>query len=193
MPIRLFVGNLSYQATEAALREYFSAVGPLSYVHLPTDRDSGRPRGFAFVEFHEPAQAEEAIRRFNNQPFHGRPLAVNEARAREHGPGVRKPPSARPSVAPTDRPTQPGVADTQPPLRGGSGHHFGPDAVSRRQRTQEHRRPKSARGPKGPLRERRGGQFFGGDEDEADDEAFSRGNLAKRGRDVERDDQDDTA
>src|ERR671937_2290566 len=94
MPVRLFVGNLSYHATEAELREHFSAVGPLLNVHLPTERESGRPRGFAFVEFNDPAQAEEAIRRFNNQPFQGRPLAVSHARAREsareNGPGVAK-------------------------------------------------------------------------------------------------------
>jgi cold-inducible RNA-binding protein len=193
MPIRLFVGNLSYHATEAELREHFSAVGPLSYVHLPMDRESGRPRGFAFVEFNEPAQAEEAIRRFNNQPFQGRPLAVNEARARENGPGVRKTPSARPSVAPTDRATQPGMAETLPPRRGDSNRHFGPDAVSRRQRKQENRRPKSARGLKRPIRERLGGQFFGGDEDDSDDEALRRGNVANRVSDLEREDQDDTA
>jgi RNA recognition motif-containing protein len=193
MPIRLFVGNLSYHATEAELREHFSAAGPLSYVHLPTDRDSGRPRGFAFVEFHEPAQAEEAIRRFNNQPFQGRPLMVNEARARETGPAVRQPPSARPSVTPTDRATELGVADTQPPLRGGSSRHFGPDAVSRRQRTQENRRPTFARRPKGPIRERLGGQFFGGDEDDSDDAALGGGNVADWVSDVECDDQDHTA
>jgi len=47
MPVRLFVGNLSYDATEAELREHFSAAGSPSYVYLPTDRESGRPRGFA--------------------------------------------------------------------------------------------------------------------------------------------------
>ena len=49
MGVRLFVGNLPYSATETALREHFSAIGPLSYVYLPIDRDSGKPRGFAFV------------------------------------------------------------------------------------------------------------------------------------------------
>jgi hypothetical protein len=44
MSVRLFMGNLSYQVTEAEVREYFSAVGPLVFLHLPTDRDSGRPR-----------------------------------------------------------------------------------------------------------------------------------------------------
>ena len=96
MPVRLFVGNLPYETTEAEIREHFSAVASPSYVYLPTDRESGRPRGFAFVEFDNQAQADEAIRRFNNQPFKGRPLAVNEARARENSPGPRKNTSAAP-------------------------------------------------------------------------------------------------
>src|SRR6266851_2562256 len=86
MAVRLFVGNLPYTATEAALRELFSTIAPLSYIYLPIDRDTGKPRGFAFVEFGERAQAEEAIRKFNNQLFMGRPLAVNEAREREDRP-----------------------------------------------------------------------------------------------------------
>src|SRR6267143_6326025 len=86
MAVRLFVGNLPYSATEAALREHFSSIGPLSYIYLPMDRETGKPRGFAFVEFSDRAHAEDAIRRFNNQPFMGRPLAVNEAREREDRP-----------------------------------------------------------------------------------------------------------
>src|SRR2546425_6618223 len=97
MPVRLFVGNLPYNATEAELREHFSEVGPISYLSLPTDRETGQPRGFAFVEFNDQAQAEEAIRRFNNQLFKGRPIAVNEARARDSSP--RASISTRPSVS----------------------------------------------------------------------------------------------
>src|SRR5713226_4935120 len=92
MAVRLFVGNLPYSATEAALREHFSSVGPLSYIYLPIDRESGKPRGFAFVEFSERSQADEAIRRFNNQMFMGRPLAVNEARERDDRPRSSAPP-----------------------------------------------------------------------------------------------------
>ncbi|MHB8766406.1 MAG: RNA recognition motif domain-containing protein, partial [Deferrisomatales bacterium] len=83
MSVRLFVGNLPYDVTEAELSALFSAVTAPSYVRVPTDRETGKPRGFAFVEFHERAQAEEAIRRFHQQVFKGRPLAVNEARPRE--------------------------------------------------------------------------------------------------------------
>jgi RNA recognition motif-containing protein len=190
MPVRLFVGNLSYQATEAELRAHFSTVGPLLSVHLPMDRESGKPRGFAFVECHDPAQAEEAIRRFDHQPFQGRPLAVSHARAREHGPGVGKNASAPPSLAPTDWAPEPGVSATRPPHRGGASRNFGPDAAPRGPRKPGHRRPKSGRSPRGPIREQRGGQFFGGDEEEADGDALSRGNVARRLRDSERDDQD---
>ena len=83
MAVRLFVGNLPYDVTEAELRAHFAAIGPLSYISLATDRDTGKPRGFAFVEFSSQTDAEDAIRRLNNQSFKGRLLAVNEARARD--------------------------------------------------------------------------------------------------------------
>ena len=51
MALRLFVGNLPYDVTEAELRAHFAAIGPLAYLSLATDRDTGKPRGFAFVEF----------------------------------------------------------------------------------------------------------------------------------------------
>jgi RNA recognition motif-containing protein len=67
MAVRLFVGNLAYDVTEAELREHFAAVGPLSYISLATDRETGKPRGFAFIEFSARADAEEAMRRLNNR------------------------------------------------------------------------------------------------------------------------------
>ena len=85
MPVRLFVGNMPYGATEADLRSHFTAVAPPSQIVLPVDRETGRPRGFAFVEYQERSHAEEAIQRFNQQPFMGRPLSVSEARPREAG------------------------------------------------------------------------------------------------------------
>jgi RNA recognition motif-containing protein len=176
MSVRLFVGNLSYQATEAEVREHFSAVGPLVFIHLPTERDSGRPRGIAFVEFNDPAQAEEAIRRFHTQPFQGRPLVVNHAHAREPGVGVRRPASASPSAA-SDRATAPRVTAPRPPHRGEARRDVGPDAAPRGQRKPAHRRPHSTRPPKGPIRERQSGQFFGGGEEDADDDASSEGQL----------------
>ncbi len=87
MAVRLFVGNMPYGATEADLRAHFAQVGPPSQVVLPVDRETGRPRGFAFVEFLDRPMAEEAISRFNQQPFMGRPLSVSEARPREAGGG----------------------------------------------------------------------------------------------------------
>src|SRR5262249_60136670 len=74
------------------LRGYFGTVAPPSQVVLPVDRETGRPRGFAFVEFVERSHAEQAIQKFNGQVFNGRPLAVSEARAREdRGPGGPRP------------------------------------------------------------------------------------------------------
>lgn len=172
MAVRLFVGNLPYSATEAALREHFSAIGPLSYIYLPLDRETGKPRGFAFVEFSERAQAEEAIRKFNNQLFMGRPLAVNEARERED----------RPQGAPS-RPYTPSRELSEPP--GGAerpaGRSFGPDAAPRRTfRKPGGRGGKGERAPKQPIRERPGGRFFGEDTDDGAEDDFSGDNFASR-------------
>src|SRR6185295_7893722 len=138
--VRLFVGNLPYNATEAALRELFSTIGPLSYIYFPMDRESGKPRGFAFVEFSERAHAEEAMRRFNNQMFMGRPLAVNEARERDDRPRSSAPP--RSSGPPIRLPEEP-----PPAAAGRAGRSFGPDAAPRRSRKPGGRGSKSERGP----------------------------------------------
>lgn len=82
MSVRLFVGNLPFDVTEEELRDLFSSIGRLSQVFLPVDRESGRKRGFAFVEFDSDENAGEAIHRFNDMNFKGRPLALSEARAR---------------------------------------------------------------------------------------------------------------
>jgi len=87
-PVRLFVGNLPYQATEEDLRTHFAQVGKPTQIVRPLDRETGRARGFAFVEYAERSEAEAAIKSFDGQLFMGRPLAVSEARAREErGPG----------------------------------------------------------------------------------------------------------
>jgi RNA recognition motif-containing protein len=91
-PVRLFIGNLPYQATEDDLRTHFSAVGEPTQIVRPLDRETGRARGFAFVEYADRSSAEAAIRQFDGQLFMGRPLAVSEARAREdRGPGGPRP------------------------------------------------------------------------------------------------------
>src|SRR6186713_1435254 len=77
---------MPYGATEADLRSHFTAVAPPSQVVMPVDRETGRPRGFAFVEFTDRAVAEDVIKKFDAQPFQGRSLAVSEARAREDRP-----------------------------------------------------------------------------------------------------------
>jgi RNA recognition motif-containing protein len=164
MSVRLFVGNLAYDVTEAELRELFSASGSPSSVRLPTDRETGKPRGFAFVDFADRAQADEAVRRFNQQLFKGRPLAVNEARARGEAAGER--PSA-PAGGAWSRDLVPAE---QPPRSGQPRRTFGPDAPPRGKRKHEVRSTKGERAPKGPLRQHTGGQFFSGDVDEAPDE-----------------------
>ena len=86
MAVRLFVGNMPYGATDADLRSHFAQVGEPSQIVIPVDRETGRPRGFAFVEYLDRGLAEQAIERFNQQPFMGRSLSVSEARPREERP-----------------------------------------------------------------------------------------------------------
>jgi RNA recognition motif-containing protein len=171
--MRLFVGNLSEQVTEAELREHFSAVGPLAFIHLPTHRENGKLRGIAFLEFNDAGQAAEAIRRFHYQPFQGKLLIVNEARARETGTGFRPNPSTRPSSTFPDRVAKPYEAENRPTPRGDARRDFGPDAAPRAQRKSANRHAKSTRAPKGPIRERFSGQFFGVDEDDADSDKWN--------------------
>ena len=171
MAVRLFVGNLPYNANDAALREHFSVIGPLSYIYLPLDRETGKPRGFAFVEFSERAQADEAIRRFNNQPFMGRPLVINEARGREDRPPA---PASRPFV-PSRELSEPPPGTERP-----AGRNFGPDAAPRRAfRKPGGRGGKGDRAPKQPIRERTGGRFFGEDTDDGFEDDITE-NFASR-------------
>lgn len=87
MDSRLYVGNLSYNVSEDQLRELFSQAGNIKEVTLITDRQTGRTKGFAFVEFATREEAEKAIEMFNNQELDGRPLTVNMARPREERAG----------------------------------------------------------------------------------------------------------
>ena len=79
----IFVGNLSYQTTETELETAFSAYGAVERVSIVRDRESGQPRGFAFVEMTDSAAAQNAINGLNGKQMNGRALNVNEARARE--------------------------------------------------------------------------------------------------------------
>jgi len=165
MPVRLFVGNLPYDTTEDEIREHFSPVGDLSYISIPLDRETGKKRGFAFVEFAEAEQAEEAIRQFNNQPFKGRPLAVNEARAREAG--------SRPSggFRPTSGARAGGLRGSsdfgdpsalEPRNDRPSRRNFGPDAKPARSRVQRFK----PEGGKKAFKEKFTGQIFGVDDED---------------------------
>src|SRR5262245_45867895 len=129
MGIRLYVGNLPFNITEAELREHFSTVGSISYLSIPTDRETGKLRGFAFLKYKDGAIAEEAVRRFNNQPFQGRSLSVSVARSKD---------DSQRAVA-TARPSPPRPAATAGPEPANSpgdkpSRNFGPDAPSRRGR-----------------------------------------------------------
>jgi cold-inducible RNA-binding protein len=188
LAVRLFIGNLPYGASEADLRVHFAAVAEPSHIVMPVDRETGRPRGFAFVEFTDRAVAEQVIKKFDAQPFQGRNLAVSEARAREDRPPPR-PPGAG-GFAP--RPSGGGFGGPRPgggfggPRPGGGGFgprpgpggapvgpggrdrsaNFGPPAPPRRLRgkkgtQQEHR-------PRGPIKERSGGRIYAVDDLEDD-------------------------
>src|SRR3954468_18968063 len=181
LAVRLFIGNLPYSASEADLRAHFAAVAEPSHIVMPGDRETGRPRGFAFVEFAERGVAEDVIRKFDSQPFQGRNLAVSEARAREDRPpprpgGFSPRPSGGGFGGPRPggggfggprpggfgggggfgpRPGGPGGAPSGPGGRDRSAN-FGPPAPPKRIRgkkgsQQDHK-------PRGPIKERSGGR-----------------------------------
>jgi RNA recognition motif-containing protein len=165
LAVRLFVGNLSYGTTEADLRSYFGTIAPPTQVVLPVDRETGRPRGFAFVEFQDRAHAEQAIQKFNGQVFNGRPLAVSEARAREdRGPGGPRP--GGPSGP------RPGGFGPRPPSSFGGprfdptsapaaprNRNFGPDAKPQRGSSAKAKKKESER-PRGPIPLKNTGRSF---------------------------------
>lgn len=84
---RIYVGNLSYSTQKADLEAAFAAVGEVQEVALPTDRETGQPRGFAFVTMASAAAAEAAIAQLNGTMLDGRPLRVNEAQERQQRGG----------------------------------------------------------------------------------------------------------
>jgi cold-inducible RNA-binding protein len=83
----IFVGNLSYQTTESELEAAFSAYGAVERVSVVRDRDTGQPRGFAFVEMTNANEAAAAINAMNGREINGRALNVNQARPREERGG----------------------------------------------------------------------------------------------------------
>jgi RNA recognition motif-containing protein len=199
----LFIGNLPYAANEADLREHLSSVGAPAQIVLPVDRETGRPRGFAFVDYAERSVAEEAIRRFNQQPFKGRPLAVSEARPRED-----RPPGPRPGgysgggggfSSPRPGPggpsgfsgPRPGGYSPRPsdsgPGGGGGRRNFGPDAPPKGKRKAQR---KDEGRPKGPIKERPVSRLYENDEDwrnEKEDEVVI-DDIATSAKDAKEDD-----
>jgi RNA recognition motif-containing protein len=83
----IFVGNLDFAATESSIRTLFETYGAVEKVNLVTDRDTGRSRGFAFVEMSEPSAADQAISALNGHNLGGRALNVNEARPKAERSG----------------------------------------------------------------------------------------------------------
>ncbi len=86
MNTKLFVGNLSFKTTEAQLEEAFSKSGKVVSVAIPTDRETGRKRGFGFVEMDSQEAAEKAVADYNGQTLDGRQIVVNPSRPRETTP-----------------------------------------------------------------------------------------------------------
>lgn len=205
MAVRLFIGNLPYGASEADLRAHFAAVAEPSHIVMPVDRETGRPRGFAFIEFADRAQADQIIKRFDAQPFQGRNLAVSEARAREDRPP--RPPGQggfgpRPPGGGFGGPRPAGPGGFGGPRPGGGGFgapsspggrdrsaNFGPPAPPRRLRgskkgtQQEHR-------PRGPIKERTGGRIYDVDDLE-DDESVDIDDVATSAEEDEDTDTDE--
>lgn len=178
-PVRLFVGNLPYQATEDDLRTHFAQVGAPTQIVRPLDRETGRARGFAFVEYAERAPAEEAIKKFDGQLFMGRPLAVSEARARDdRGPGGPPRPSGgfggpRPGGFGGGggfggpRPGGGGFGGDGPPGGGARSQNFGPPAPPK-----DKKKPgfKKEEKPRGPIPMKFTGRMY--DLDDSDEDAI---------------------
>ena len=205
MAVRLFIGNLPYGASEADLRAHFAAVAEPSHVAMPVDRETGRPRGFAFVEFAERTVAEEVIRKFDSQPFQGRPLAVSEARAREDRPprppgggGFAPRPGGGGGGFGGPRPGGGGFGGPRPggggfggPRPGGGGFggpptgpggrdrsaNFGPPAPPKRLRGKKTAQQEHK--PRGPIKERSGGRIYAVDDLE-DDSAVEIDDIATK-------------
>jgi cold-inducible RNA-binding protein len=85
--IKIYVGNLPFRTSEQELRSVFEQHGAVQSASIVMDRETGRPRGFGFVEMSNDAEAKAAIEKLNGFAMEGRPLVVNEARPREAGGG----------------------------------------------------------------------------------------------------------
>lgn len=175
MSVRLFVGNLPYSATEADIRQHFGTVGDPMQVVIPTDCETGRPRGFAFVDYDDRGVAERAIQQLHGQPFKGRPLSVSEARPREARPPMgtggfsspRPPMGGGPRPPMGGGPSGPDSGGGYRPARGGdSNRNFGPNKPPKGRGGLNFPKSRNQEGKaKGPLKELRSGRMFSVDED----------------------------
>jgi RNA recognition motif-containing protein len=160
----VFVGNLSYDVTREELIEIFGAAGKVVDAKVPTDRETGRPRGFAFVEFESDEGAAKSIELLNGQDMKGRPLRVNEADSRPPRPAGAGGPSFRPPSFRSDRPSFGRGAG------GGGGELPFPPPDLREDRSKEGRRFKQKPVTRRPAPKRRGsGGGKGSDYDDYDD------------------------
>ena len=174
MSVRLFVGNLPYSATEADIRQHFGTVGDPMQVVIPTDRETGRPRGFAFVDYDDRGVAERAIQQLHGQPFKGRPLSVSEARPREARPpmgsggfsGPRPPMGSGPRPPMGSGAPGPDSGAYRQPRGGDSNRNFGPNKPPKGRGGSNFPKSRNQEGKaKGPLKELRSGRMFSVDED----------------------------
>jgi len=202
MSVRLFVGNLPYSATEVDIRQHFGTVGNPMQIVIPTDRDTGRPRGFAFVDYDDRGTAERAIQQLHGQPFKGRPLSVSEARPREARPPMSGPPPPRPMGG---GPPRPGGFSSAPPSSDFGGYrqprsdgnkNFGPNKPPKGRGGSSFSKKRQQEGqPKGPLKERLSGRMFSVDEDrrfkDEDDSLVEDVDLKNEFRDDDKDAEGD--
>jgi len=84
---KIFVGNLNFDTNESGIREHFATIGTITDIHIPTNRDTGRPRGFAFVTFSSEDEAENALQSMQGAELDGRPLRIDRAQERPRRPG----------------------------------------------------------------------------------------------------------
>jgi RNA recognition motif-containing protein len=157
MPVRLFVGNLSYEATEAELREHFGTIGPVTYCYLPTDRESGRPLAVKEAQPRESRPAGAGPRSFG-------PPGGGGGGPRPYSPGPGGPP--RPYGGP---PRESAFGGPPSPASAARERNFGPDAPPKGKRKPTFNR-KDQQGPKGPIRTKTNNRIysaFGDDEEES--------------------------
>ncbi len=130
MGTKLYVGNLNYNTTELALKEAFGADGrEVQSVSIIMDRETGRPRGFAFVEMATAEGAQAALAALDGQELEGRMLRINEAREREaRGPGAPRPVGGGGGYGGPPRPSSGGYAGSSPRPPGAGGYGGGPPA-----------------------------------------------------------------